>query len=1148
MNVTETILDVQDTEMQIAEHEDGNGGAPSAARGVLDRSFLEVVPITWETLAWAGLLVVSAFARFYELGVRAMSHDESLHALYSYYLYNAGNYEHNPMMHGPLLFHVNALVYFLFGDSDTTARIAPALAGLALIAMVIPYRRYIGRVGALAAGVLVAFSPSLLFHSRYIRNDIYIALFALVWIYAAFRYLEVPNDRRMRWLTVMALAMAFGFITKENNFILGALMGGFFLTFGLWQTIGSRAFLAVAPVLFAASAAFWLYESGMTTYALVAAAAGVVTAVVLLVLWLRGEHWTALRRNRPADLAILMLTLVLPFTAPIGHAAFGWDPMASATATDLARSAGLVAVMIAASIGLSYYWFGMRTQEDFAAGITWSQWAQVMVMFWVIQVLFFTTFLTNTRNGLASGIVGSLGYWLAQQEVARGGQPWYYYFLLGGLYEFLPIILSFGGAITVLYGMYSDSRWDPVSGRDLPQRLAHDRPVDADESRAGLLENRQTFALFSLFWIAGSWAAYMAAGEKMPWLMTHMALPMAVIGGWWLGWIIHVVNWKQARQSHAVWLIAATPGLVFLVVALLTRMPSFSRSTEAMSATMQWLVALAVLAVLLYLVVRAGGKAGWRNASALLGLGGLALLTLLTVRFTYMLNYVNYDMATEYLVYAHGSPDIKRALDEIDHISERTVGGRNIVVAYDDESSWPLSWYMRLYPNSRFYASNPTSDVMTAPVIIVGPNNFDSVRPYVARDYVKRVYRRIWWPDQGYFNLTWRDVVDTLTDSQQRKQIFDIAFYRRYSDAEDPTKPRDLAQWPTRSDFEMYVRRDIAEEIWDLSVVPVASAGGSAQAQLREREIPLSASAVFDGMYDGLPLLTPRAVALAPDGRVVIADTGNHRIVVAGPNGEFERAFGSLCRLGEGEASGCEDPDGSGPLQLGDGQFNEPWGVAVDADGNTYVADTWNGRIQAFDANGEYLRSWGYYNTTNGELGDPYAMFGPRGVAVDLDGNIVVADTGNKRIVRFTADGGFVDQVGGGGVILGHFDEPTDVDVDPRDGAIFVADNWNRRIQKLDAQFQPLEEWPVAGWESREIFHKPSLAVAANGDVYVTDPEYYRVLVYDAAGSIKATFGDYGSEPDRFGLPNGIDAGSGSDSVLVADADNNRVMAFPALP
>ncbi len=1113
--------------------------------GVLDKPVSELITLNWEFLAWAVLLIIAAVARFYMLGVRAMSHDESLHALYSYYLYDAGNYEHNPMMHGPLLFHINALVYFLFGDSDFTARLGPAVAGLALVAMFIPYRRFVGRVGALAVGILVAFSPSLLFHSRYIRNDIYIALFAVVWIYALFRYFEAANNKRSRWLLVMTLAMAFGFVTKENFFLFGALMGAWTMGLALWHVLESRTLYLAALLLLAAGAAFWLYETGFTLYAMLLGGIGAIAALILLVLWLSRSGWSSIRNNRPADLAVLTLTLVLPFGAPVGHVLLGWDPLASATTMDIVRSAILVAIMAALSVGLAVFWFGMRDRDEFPAGITLRQWAWLMATFWVIQILFFTTFLTNTRNGLASGIVGSLGYWMAQQEVARGGQPWFYYIMLGGLYEFLPIALSVGGILTILRGVFGNAGWDPVASVD-PPPSADSAAWQDDSSAFSAHENRRLFAVFGIVWIVGSWTAYMVAGEKMPWLMTHIALPMCVVGGWWFAWLVYKVAWRKARQAHALWLIAAGPALLFLLIVMVSSGPIFGRSTVVVGNTLQWIMALLAFALLAYAVYRAFSRTTWRDGVVLLGLGGVALLFLLTIRFTYMLNYINYDMATEYLVYAHGSPDIKRALAEIDKISERTVGDRNIVVAYDDESSWPMSWYMRLYPNARFYGSNPTSETMTAPVILVGPKNFEAVRPYVARDYVKRPYRRIWWPDQSYMSLTLQQVFDTLRSRDKMKRLFDIAFYRRYPDAEDPTQPRDLTEWPSRSEMEMYVRRDIAEDIWDLSLAPVVSASSNVENLALEREVDLAASNIFSATYDGLPLLTPRAIATDARGRIVIADTGNHRVVVLNSDGELLFTIGSLCRLGEGEAGGCIDPDGSGRRLLGDGQFNEPWGVAVDSAGNIYVADTWNGRIQVFNESGLFQRSWGYFNTTDGELGDPFAMFGPRGVAVDLDGNLLVADTGNKRILRFNPYGEFIDQVGGGGVILGRFEEPTDVAVSPVDGTIYVADNWNRRIQKLDPQLQPLVEWPVPGWESREIYHKPSISVAENGDVYISDPEYYRVVVFSPAGELKASFGDYGTDNNRFALPNGVDASQ--DSVLVADADNNRVMQFPLLP
>jgi uncharacterized protein (TIGR03663 family) len=235
------------------------GNTPAALVGEtswLDRSLFSLVRVNWETVAWALLLIVAAVARFYDLGTRAMSHDESLHSLYAYYLYDRGNYEHNPMMHGPFRYHVTALVYFLFGDSDTTARLAPALMGMGVLWMIFLYRRYIGAVGALAAGVMATISPSLLFHSRYIRDDIFISFFTTVWVYAGMRYLDVQNQHRFRWLMVMVVSMALAFTTMENAFIHGAILGVFFAGLALWQIVKERIFVAASPALFGGGIGF----------------------------------------------------------------------------------------------------------------------------------------------------------------------------------------------------------------------------------------------------------------------------------------------------------------------------------------------------------------------------------------------------------------------------------------------------------------------------------------------------------------------------------------------------------------------------------------------------------------------------------------------------------------------------------------------------------------------------------------------------------------------------------------------------------------------------------------------------------------------------------------------------------------------------
>ncbi len=140
------------------------------------------------------------------------------------------------------------------------------------------------------------------------------------------------------------------------------------------------------------------------------------------------------------------------------------------------------------------------------------------------------------------------------------------------------------------------------------------------------------------------------------------------------------------------------------------------------------------------------------------------------------------------------------------------------------------------------------------------------------------------------------------------------------------------------------------------------------------------------------------------------------------------------------------------------------------------MADTWNSRIQKFDAQGNFVTMWGVFDTTQGELGDTRDLYGPRQLAIGGDGDLYVTDTGNKRIMVFKPDGTFVAQFGGQGLDNGHLDEPTGVAVD-RSGNIYIADTWNHRIQKFDSQFRYVTQWAINGWASQTVVNKPAIAV-----------------------------------------------------------------------
>src|SRR5262245_13064069 len=113
---------------------------------ILDAPLTALFNINFEVLLWVGIIVFTIATRFWDLGSRSYNHDESLHTLYSWYLYEGRGYKHDPMMHGPFQFQVNALIYFLFGDSDYTGRVLPAVFGVLGVTIPLFMRRWLGRV------------------------------------------------------------------------------------------------------------------------------------------------------------------------------------------------------------------------------------------------------------------------------------------------------------------------------------------------------------------------------------------------------------------------------------------------------------------------------------------------------------------------------------------------------------------------------------------------------------------------------------------------------------------------------------------------------------------------------------------------------------------------------------------------------------------------------------------------------------------------------------------------------------------------------------------------------------------------------------------------------------------------------------------
>jgi len=179
-----------------------------------------------ELAAYAVLVLVALVLRLIDLGDRPFHHDESQDAYFSWIFLTQGDYEYNPLLHGPLRFYLTAAMYGLFGDSDFTARLAPALMGALMVPLPYLLRAQLGRAGAFAAALLLAFGPSYLYFSRFAREDIYFASITFALLVVAFRFLDHP--RRHQPALIGAL-LALSFATKETTFITGFVAFTYFV-------------------------------------------------------------------------------------------------------------------------------------------------------------------------------------------------------------------------------------------------------------------------------------------------------------------------------------------------------------------------------------------------------------------------------------------------------------------------------------------------------------------------------------------------------------------------------------------------------------------------------------------------------------------------------------------------------------------------------------------------------------------------------------------------------------------------------------------------------------------------------------------------------------------------------------------------------
>jgi DNA-binding beta-propeller fold protein YncE len=838
-------------------------------------------------------------------------------------------------------------------------------------------------------------------------------------------------------------------------------------------------------------------------------------------------------------------------------------------------------------------------------GMLWNRnWWKYAALFWGVYVILFTTFFTNAA-GFFTGVVGSLGYWLVQQGVERGSQPEYYYVLVQiPMYEYLPAI---GSLVAIGLGL-KKLLAERSSKTEIEQEAEMtSEPEDGpSEPNFGVFFGLMVWwvlsAILSLT-IAGermpwltyhmAWPMILLAGWAIGHIIDSLIPRLAFEKPQRIGlailtlivFILAAFNMLRAlygvtppfQGSELVQLQATAAFLFPLIVVILSgTFLAYLMKEDLISLGVVALIILAIITLgssiingaTLLMQTSTGGTAqnsDWlKFGSALIALIGsivgiiyllrsqrtstfvglvvltiFGLLAIQTGRTAFRAAYINYDDATEYLVYAHGATGVKEVMSQVEEISERTAGGLNAVVAYDASApdtgvSWPFVWYLRDFTALRSF-DQPTRSLRDAVAVIVDQKNFDKITAALGDEFYQFDYIRMWWPNQDYFNLDKTRVLNAISNPQIREGIFDIWFdrdYTKYAQAIGSTSMT-LTTWQPADQMRLYIRKDVASKIWNYGVGP--SEAPATVDPYQAGAMMVTADQIFGAdRYPPLGLNAPRAIAAGQDGDIYVADSRNHRILHIGADGSLLNEWGKF----------ADQQSGDAPI----GTFNEPWGVAVGPDGSVYVSDTWNHRIQKFTKDGKPIGMWGQYGQPSPDLPESSSYFwGPRGIAVDSQGHVFVADTGNKRIAVFDKDGKYITEFGTAGLDPGQFDEPVGVAV-AEDGTVYVTDTWNQRIQSFipsqdGTLYSPLQQWDVNAWFGQSLDNKPFIAVSKDNHVFITDPEGYRIIEFTSTGEFVRTWGDFGSGPNEIGLAAGI-AVDPAGYIWVTDAGNNRILRY----
>ncbi len=322
-----------------------------------------------------------------------------------------------------------------------------------------------------------------------------------------------------------------------------------------------------------------------------------------------------------------------------------------------------------------------------------------------------------------------------------------------------------------------------------------------------------------------------------------------------------------------------------------------------------------------------------------------------------------------------------------------------------------------------------------------------------------------------------------------------------------------------------------------------------------------------DGQFKG-----PVAIEIDSRGNVWVFDRGNGRVEQFNLSGKYLSKFGAgtgskeeQFGLSPNDASGIVvdnkggiwvvDPQNArvpkwgvpnyrpswtfsfGTLGSGDGQMKSPADVDLAANGDLLVLDKGNNRVVRFDRSSlKFISKFGTTGTANGQFSAPNSL------AVDPSGNIWVADSGNYRVEEFSDEGTFIRAFGSSGTGNGQFSKVEGIATDLK-GNVYVADTYNKRVQVFDEEGKFLFKFGSAGSGLGQFIEANAIDIGPHGNVYVADWGANRIEKFNEKGEALLQFGSAGAGDGQFNRPDALEVDN-KGNVWVGDQNNGRIELF----